>query len=403
MTSFPPSAKSRAVDAIVLGAGAAGLFYAAQAGARGKRTLVLDHSSKPAEKVRISGGGRCNFTNIHTTAQNFMSSNPHFAKSALARYTPWDFVSLMERHGLTWSEKTLGQLFCDQKSTAVIQLLLDEVASGGGEVKLSAPIRDINHSDRGFTVRYEDGEVVAPRLVVATGGLSIPKIGATGLAYDLARRFGHTVIKPEPALVPFTFEGALKEAFASLSGVSAPVRAKAGQGVFDEAMLFTHRGLSGPAMLQVSSYWHEGEAVEVDFFAGSEGSAQLKQLKADHPAKALNAALTQIFPRRLAEYLGQSVDDGSGARLADTSHAQLEAVAARLAAWRVVPAGTEGWRTAEVTRGGVDTADLSSKTLESRHVPGLHFIGECVDVTGWLGGYNFQWAWASAYAAANAD
>lgn len=390
------------LDAIVLGAGAAGLFYAAQAGTRGLKTLVLDHAAKPAEKVRISGGGRCNFTNIHTTAQNFISGNPHFAKSALARYTPWDFVALMERHGLTWHEKTLGQLFCDQKSTAVIQLLLDEVAAGGGQVRLSAPIKDLSHADGRFTVRFEGGAAAAPRLIVATGGLSIPKIGATGLAYEIARRFGHTVIKPEPALVPFTFEGALKEAFAGLSGVSVPVRARAGEGVFDEALLFTHRGLSGPAMLQVSSYWREGEAVEIDLFAGADGTATLRRLKADNPARSLAAALTQMFPRRLAEHVCEAGLAPSASRLADVSHVELDAAAERLSRWQVTPAGTEGWRTAEVTRGGVDTADLSSKTLESRHVPGLHFIGECVDVTGWLGGYNFQWAWASAHAAAEA-
>ncbi|MCR9128295.1 MAG: NAD(P)/FAD-dependent oxidoreductase [Alphaproteobacteria bacterium] len=403
MTRNGSASRSLTLDAIVLGAGAAGLFYAAQAGAGGLRTLVLDHSAKPAEKVRISGGGRCNFTNIHTTAQNFISGNPHFAKSALARYTPWDFVALMERHGLSWHEKTLGQLFCDQKSSAVIQLLLDEVAAGAGDVRLSAPIADIGHADGRFTVRYEGGAATAPRLVVATGGLSIPKIGATGLAYDIARRFGHTVIKPEPALVPFTFEGAEKAAFAGLSGVSAPVRARAGEGVFDEALLFTHRGLSGPAMLQVSSYWHEGEPVEIDLFAGADGSAQLRALKAGHPAKGLGTALTQVFPRRLAEYIAESGLAPAFPRLADASHAELDAAAERLSRWSVTPSGTEGWRTAEVTRGGVDTAGLSSKTLESRHVPGLHFIGECVDVTGWLGGYNFQWAWASAHAAAMAE
>lgn len=389
-------------DAIVLGAGAAGLFYAAQAGARGAATLVLDHSSKPAEKVRISGGGRCNFTNIHTTAQNFISANPHFAKSALARYTPWDFVALVERHGLTWHEKTLGQLFCDQKSTAIIQLLLDEVARGAGLVRLGAPIKHVDHADGLFTIGFEGGAASAPRLIMATGGLSIPKMGATGFAYDIARRFGHTVIHPEPALVPFTFEGALKEAFAGLSGVSAPVRARAGEGVFDEALLFTHRGLSGPAMLQVSSYWREGEPVEIDLFAGADGSAQLRALKADHPAKALSAALAMVLPKRLADYVCESGMVPAASRLADLSHAHLDDGAARLSGWRVRPSGTEGWRTAEVTRGGVDTTELSSKTMESRLVPGLHFIGECVDVTGWLGGYNFQWAWASAHAAAQA-
>ncbi len=402
MEAQPPARGPEPYDAIVLGAGAAGLFYAAQAGARGSRVLVLDHSAKPAEKVRISGGGRCNFTNIHTAPENFLSANPHFARSALARYSPWDFVALMERHGLTWHEKTLGQLFCDQKSTAVIQLLLDEVAAGGGTVRLSSPIRGLDHGDGRFAVRFDGGAAQAPRLVVATGGLSIPKIGATGLAYDIARRFGHAVIKPEAALVPFTFEGALKEAFAGLAGVAAPVRARAGEGVFDEAMLFTHRGLSGPAMLQVSSFWHDGEAVDVDLFAGADGAAALRGLKAEHPGKSLTAALTTLFPRRLAEYLEASRMIPSVQRLADASHAVLDAAAQRLSHWSLTPAGTEGWRTAEVTRGGVGTAGLSSKTLESRTVPGLFFIGECVDVTGWLGGYNFQWAWASANAAAEA-
>ena len=389
-------------DAIVLGAGAAGLFYAARAGARGLSTLVLDHSAKPAEKVRISGGGRCNFTNIHTAPENFLSANPHFAKSALARYTPWDFVALVEQHGLSWHEKTLGQLFCDQKSTAIIDLLLSEVRAGGGQVRLSSPIRDIDHADGQFTVRFDGGTARAPRLIVATGGLSIPKIGASAFAYDLARRFGHEIISPEPGLVPFTFEGTRKEAFAAMSGVAVPVRARAGQGVFDEAMLFTHRGLSGPAMLQVSSYWHEGEPVEIDLFAGADGAAALRTLKADHPAKSLGAALAALFPKRLAEHIAATDPAGAIPRLADAGHFALDAAAARLSAWAVTPSGTEGWRTAEVTRGGIDTAGLSSKTLESRTVPGLHFIGECVDVTGWLGGYNFQWAWASANAAAQA-
>jgi predicted Rossmann fold flavoprotein len=389
-------------DAIVLGAGAAGLFYAARAGSRGLKAVVIDHSAKPGEKIRISGGGRCNFTNIYAEPECFLSANPHFAKSALARYTPWDFVALMERHGLSWHEKTLGQLFCDQKSTAVIQLLLDEVAAGGGEVRLSSPVRDLAHADGRFKVTSETGVLQAPRLIVATGGLSIPKIGASGLAYDIARQFGHTVFKPQPALVPFTMEGALKDAFAGLSGVSTQVRAQAGEGVFDEAMLFTHRGLSGPAMLQVSSYWRDGDAVMVDLFAGADGFETLKTLKAQHPAKSLSAALCTLLPRRLVEELERSGRIPALARLADAPHATLEQAAQNLQAWSITPSGTEGWRTAEVTIGGVDTAGLSSKTLESNTVKGLHFIGECVDVTGWLGGYNFQWAWASAEAAAGA-
>jgi hypothetical protein len=395
--------QSKIYDAVVLGAGAAGLFYAAQAGALGLSVRVLDHSSKPAEKIRISGGGRCNFTNLGTRASCFLSQNPHFAKSALARYTPTDFLALMERHGLSWHEKTLGQLFCDQKSGAIIQMLLDEMQSVGAELKLGVEIRQVRHADGAFHLETSQGPVKAQRLIVATGGLSIPKIGASSFAYDLARQFGHEVITPEPALVPLTFEGQIKEQFASLSGVATPVIARAGQGRFEEAMLFTHRGLSGPAILQVSSYWSPGEEIGIDLFAGQSGADQLKALKRDMPMKSLSKALETLLPKRLVDYMAQSGLMPDWPRLADVSHADLEALARTLSDWRLKPAGTEGWRTAEVTRGGVDTDGLSSKTMESRRVSNLYFIGECVDVTGWLGGYNFQWAWASAYAAAQAS
>ena len=395
--------QSKIYDAVVLGAGAAGLFYAAQAGALGLSVRVLDHSSKPAEKIRISGGGRCNFTNLGTRASCFLSQNPHFAKSALARYTPTDFLALMERHGLSWHEKTLGQLFCDQKSGAIIQMLLDEMESVGAELKLGVEIRQVRHADDAFHLETSQGPVNAQRLIVATGGLSIPKIGASSFAYDLARQFGHEVITPEPALVPLTFEGQIKEQFASLSGVATPVIARAGQGRFEEAMLFTHRGLSGPAILQVSSYWSPGEEIGIDLFAGQSGADQLKALKRDMPMKSLSKALETLLPKRLVDYMAQSGLMPDWPRLADVSHADLEALARTLSDWRLKPAGTEGWRTAEVTRGGVDTDGLSSKTMESRIVSNLYFIGECVDVTGWLGGYNFQWAWASAYAAAQAS
>ncbi|MBC40044.1 MAG: aminoacetone oxidase family FAD-binding enzyme [Oceanicaulis sp.] len=395
--------QSKIYDAVVLGAGAAGLFYAAQAGALGLSVRVLDHSSKPAEKIRISGGGRCNFTNLGTRASCFLSQNPHFAKSALARYTPTDFLALMERHGLSWHEKTLGQLFCDQKSGAIIQMLLDEMESVGAELKLGVEIRQVRHADGAFHLETSQGPVKAQRLIVATGGLSIPKIGASSFAYDLARQFGHEVITPEPALVPLTFEGQIKEQFASLSGVATPVIARAGQGRFEEAMLFTHRGLSGPAILQVSSYWSPGEEIGIDLFAGQFGADQLKALKRDMPMKSLSKALETLLPKRLVDYMAQSGLMPDWPRLADVSHADLEALARTLSDWRLKPAGTEGWRTAEVTRGGVDTDGLSSKTMESRIVSNLYFIGECVDVTGWLGGYNFQWAWASAYAAAQAS
>jgi predicted Rossmann fold flavoprotein len=395
--------QSKIYDAVVLGAGAAGLFYAGQAGALGLSVLVLDHSSKPAEKIRISGGGRCNFTNLGTKASCFLSRNPHFAKSALARYTPQDFLALMERHGLSWHEKTLGQLFCDQKSGAIIQMLLDEMKAVGAVLKLGVEIISVRQSDGVFHLDTSQGPVTAQRLIVATGGLSIPKIGASSFAYDLARQFGHEVITPEPALVPLTFEGQIKEQFASLSGVATPVIARAGEGRFEEAMLFTHRGLSGPSILQVSSYWSPGDEIGIDLFAGQSGADQLKALKRDMPMKSLSKALETVLPKRLVEHLGLTGLLPDWPRLADVSHADLEALARQLSDWRLKPAGTEGWRTAEVTRGGVDTAKLSSKTMESQIIPNLYFIGECVDVTGWLGGYNFQWAWASAYAAAQAS
>lgn len=395
-------ARKHQYDAIVLGAGAAGLFCAARAGRRGLSVLVLDHAAKPAEKVRISGGGRCNFTNLDTAPDRFLSENPHFAKSALARYTPQDFLSLMLEHDLSWHEKTLGQLFCDQRSGAIIKMLLDELDAAGGALRLATPIGDVTRTGAHFRVATEAGEFEAERLVVATGGLSIPKMGATGFAYDLARRFGHDIVTPRPALVPFTVEGALKEDFAALAGVATPVSAHAQGPAFTEAMLFTHRGLSGPAMLQASSYWQEGGEVVIDFFAGQDGAEILKALKAEHPMRTLSSVLETRLPRRLVEYFAANGTIAPHARLADASHRDLERAASALSAFAVRPSGTEGWRTAEVTAGGIDTAGLSSKTMRSRHVNGLYFIGECVDVTGWLGGYNFQWAWASAAACAEA-
>ncbi|MBB38878.1 MULTISPECIES: NAD(P)/FAD-dependent oxidoreductase [Hyphomonas] len=394
------AAKPLSYDAIVLGAGAAGLFCAARIGQAGQRVLVLDHAAKPAEKVRISGGGRCNFTNLETAANRFISQNPHFAKSALARYTPWDFTSLMAAYGLTWHEKTLGQLFCDQKSGAIIKMLLDELDKGQGELRLGTQITAVTHADGVFTVETGAGAFTAPKLVVATGGLSIPKMGASGLAYDIARQFGHDIVPTRAALVPFVFTGADHEDFASISGVACDVRAAAGGVAFEEAMLFTHRGLSGPAILQVSSYWQPGEAVQLTLLPGTDIAGQLKETKQGRPMQTLAAALEGLFAKRLAELVLRRERLSPTARLADQSHATLDKLAASLTAWQVRPAGTEGYRTAEVTVGGVDTGGLSSRTMESRHVPGLHFIGECVDVTGWLGGYNFQWAWASAAAAA---
>lgn len=392
---------SNSYDVIVLGAGAAGLFCAGRLGQAGKRVIVLDHAKKPAEKVRISGGGRCNFTNIHTSPSNFLSENPHFAKSALARYTPYDFMDLLTQHDITWHEKTLGQLFCDGKSGQIIQMLLDELTRGDGALAVETEVLGVETCGAGYTVKTPAGELQCEQLVIATGGLSIPKMGATGFAYDVARQFGHDVIETEPALVPFTFAGADHEDFAAISGVACPVRALAGQGAFDEAMLFTHRGLSGPAILQVSSYWSPGDAVTIDLFQGQDAFERLKKMKADAPRQKLPQAMEAVFMKRLVAMLvarGALPDE----RLADLSHKVLEQVAHDLSAWVLKPAGTEGWRTAEVTRGGIDTNGLSSRTMESQKQAGLYFIGECVDVTGWLGGYNFQWAWASAAAAAEA-
>ncbi|WP_366524219.1 NAD(P)/FAD-dependent oxidoreductase [Henriciella sp.] len=390
-------------ETVVLGAGAAGLLCGARAGARGGSVLVIDHAKKPAEKVRISGGGRCNFTNIHTTAANFISENPHFAKSALARYTPWDFVELMARHELTWHEKTLGQLFCDQKSGAIIRMLLDELDAAGGELRLETQVSGVRHADGRFHVTTDAGEVSARNLVVATGGLSIPKMGASGFAYELARQFGHDVIATRPALVPLTFSGALKDTFSSLSGVATTVDAVAERGPdFHEAMLFTHRGLSGPAMLQVSSYWRETEPVSIDLAPGQPLTDALREARETSPRTSLKSWLSTWLPGRFAEHVATWPSVPGTKQLANLSNNEIEAIAVALKKWQVVPTGTEGWRTAEVTAGGVDTEGLSSRSLESKHLPGLYFIGECVDVTGWLGGYNFQWAWASAAAAAEA-
>ena len=387
-------------DTIVLGAGAAGLFHAGLAGQRGRRVLVLDHAKRPADKVRISGGGRCNFTNLETRADRFLGQNLHFAKSALARYTPWDFISLMAAHGLTYTEKHKGQLFCDQKSGAIIQMLLDECDKGSAEIRLSTEISGVTHQDGRFLVETRSGAVSGQRLVVATGGLSIPKMGATALAYDIARQFGHDIVETRPGLVPFTFSGELGEKFAAISGVAAPVIASVPGARFEEDLLFTHRGLSGPAALQTSSYWTSGEPLSLCLQTSEDMNAALRAAKQDSPKQTFVKALEAHVPARLAALLAEVGPIAQDARLADLSHAAIDEFAAFLKDWRVTPMGTEGYRTAEVTVGGISTDGLNQKTMESRHVPGLYFIGECVDVTGWLGGYNFQWAWASAHAAA---
>lgn len=385
-------------DAIILGAGAAGLMCAAQAGQRGKRVLLVDHAPEPGRKIVISGGGRCNFTNIHTAPDRYLSENPHFARSALSRYTAQDFLTLVERHGIAWHEKTLGQLFCDGSARQIVAMLVDECARGAVDLRCDASIGEVSHADGLFRIALREESVRAPALVIATGGPSIPKMGATGFAYDLARQFGLKVVQPRPALVPLKLppEEAL---FRELSGVSTPVIARCGKGRFSEAALFTHRGLSGPAILQVSSYWHRGEDVGIDFVPDRE-SGWLLAAKRARPRAALRRVLEDAVPGRLAEALSQrlAVEGDLGSQ----SDKALAAAERRLRDWRFTPDGSEGFAKAEVTAGGIDTRGLSSKTMEAVKVPGLYAIGEAVDVTGWLGGYNFQWAWASGFAAAQA-
>lgn len=387
----------RTFDAIIIGAGAAGMFCAALAGQRGRRVLLIDHSPEPGRKILISGGGRCNFTNIGATAENFLSANPHFAKSALGRFTPADFIALVERHHIAWHEKTLGQLFCDGSSKQIVAMLLDECAAGGVETAFGHAAK-VEHRDSVFHVSFGGATAQAPALVLASGGLSIPKLGATSFAYDVARRFGIKIVEPRPALVPLTLSGD-QALFKTLSGVSANVVARAGKGKFREAALFTHRGLSGPAILQVSSYWRHGEQVAVNFLP-DQRTGWLRQAKRDEPRTTFRRILGRALPDRLAETLAEQLT--LGGELANIPDRALEAAERRLADWQFTPNGSEGFAKAEVTIGGISTAELSSQTMQSKRVPGLYAIGEAVDVTGWLGGYNFQWAWASAHAAAQA-
>ena len=384
------------VKTLILGAGAAGLHCAAFSG---PDTLVVDHAKAPGEKIRISGGGRCNFTNTGTSAGNFISQNPHFAKSALARYTQWDFIDLVDRHGIAWHEKTLGQLFCDDTAKDIIAMLLAEMAPTA-QLWLQTTVGNIAYDGTQFRVAIKrNGQpqiVTADALVVATGGKSIPKMGATGLAYDIAHQFDLNVTDTRAALVPFTFSD---EKFKTLAGVAAPVRVTTADNTsFDEAMLFTHRGLSGPAVLQASSYWHSGEDITVAL-APTLANA-LRDHRNTDGRKALTTVLAGHLPARLVDFLSGDMD--LTGNVADLSDKRIDTLADALNAWQLRPSGTEGYRTAEVTAGGVDTNDLSSKTMEAKKVPGLYFIGEAVDVTGWLGGYNFQWAWSSAYAAGTA-
>ena len=388
-------------DAVVIGAGAAGMMCAAVAGQRGARVLLMDHAEKLAEKIRISGGGRCNFTNVNAGPGNFISENPAFCRSALARYTPADFIALVKRHGIRFHEKHKGQLFCDESSEQVIDLLVAECDAGGVRWMRPVTVEQIGKAGELLEVATSKGVQAARRVVVATGGLSIPKIGATDFGYRIARQFGLRIVEPRPALVPLTFDAAQWAPFVQLAGVSLEVDARCDGGRFDEDLLFTHRGLSGPAILQISSFWQPGAEIELNLaprFAGDALAEAMLDLKRSSRQTLANA-LAGLLPRRLAEGWLQSQGTDGTQRLPDVPDRTLRALAQSLRQWRLKPAGSEGYRKAEVTRGGVATDELSQATLEAKRVPGLHFIGEVVDVTGWLGGYNFQWAWSSGHAA----
>jgi predicted Rossmann fold flavoprotein len=385
-------------DAIILGAGAAGLMAALTAGQRGLRVLLIDHADEPGKKILISGGGRCNFTNIHTAADRYISENAHFARSALARYTPAEFIALVGKHGIAWHEKTLGQLFCDGSARAIVDMLMFECREGGVTFSFGKPVSAVDLTDGVYRVSVDGVEHRTPSLVLATGGLSIPKMGATGFSLELARKFGLPVVQTRPALVPFTL-GEDEALFRSLSGVSAEVIARAGKAAFREAALFTHRGLSGPAMLQVSSYWEHRSAIHVDFLPDSAGDWLLEEKRA-RPKATLRSTLARRLPERLAETLAERL--AVEGELGNCRDAGLKSAQERLARWAFEPNGTEGYAKAEVMAGGISTRALSQKTMEASKVPGLFAIGEAVDVTGWLGGYNFQWAWASGRAAGEA-
>ena len=384
-------------DVLVIGAGAAGLMCGIEAGRRGRRVIVIDHAAKPAEKIRISGGGRCNFTNLNVSPKQFLSQNPHFCVSALKRFTQQHFIARVDARGIAWHEKTLGQLFCDGSARQIIDMLLDDLKVAGGEVRLGVEPGTVLREGDGFRTGTSAGDIHALSVVIATGGKSIPKMGASGYAYDIARAFGLNVVTPRPALVPFTLEPPKLAPVSQLAGVSVTARVTCGITSFEEGLLFTHRGLSGPAILQASSYWREGEEIVIDLAHGHDVFETLKRERRERPRLQLENALAHLTPRRLADQIAARTFGAM--RLADLSDAKLREVAAMVNAWRIVPDGTEGWRTAEVTLGGVDTDALSSRTMEVRKAPGLYFIGECVDVTGWLGGYNFQWAWSSGWAA----
>lgn len=385
----------RDYDVTIIGAGAAGMMAAAVAGRRGRRVLLIDHADRPGDKIRISGGGRCNFTHLYSNPGNFISENPHFCKSALSRYTPYDFLALIESYGISWEEKAKGQLFCQGKSTQVVDMLLQECRDAGVEMRLGTTVLGVDRIGDGFVVTTETQTLSCDHLVIATGGPSIPKMGASRFGYQIAEQFGLGIVEPVPALVPLTFTDEAAAPLKALSGVAVDVAVQNDRARFDEPLLFTHRGLSGPAILQISSYWEPGEAILVDLAPDMDALAQLKSDRTARPRLSPEAWLSERLPSRLAEHIaiGTRYD-----RLADMPDRELLNLALQVKEWRIKPAGSEGYRKAEVTRGGVDTDGLSSRTMEAKSVPGLYFIGEVVDVTGHLGGHNFQWAWASGVA-----
>lgn len=384
-------------DVVVIGAGAAGMMCAAEAAKRDRTVLVIDHARAPGKKIRISGGGRCNFTNIHTSPKNFISQNPHFCISALKRYTQHDFVSLVKSHGIAFHEKTLGQLFCDGSATQIIALLLEEMKRYGAQLRLNTRVEKIEKAGEGFVVALGDGAIRCVSLVVASGGKSIPKMGASGLGYEIAAQFGLRIVETRPALVPLTFEPNMLERLRPLVGVAVDAAVSCGKARFEEALLFTHRGISGPAILQISSFWREGDEIAIALAPQIDVFEALRAARTENGRQALQTALAALLPKKLAQTIAGQL--GASGHLADMPDTQLRRVEAGINGWRVKPAGSEGYRTAEVTLGGVDTRDLDSRTMAAKAVPGLYFIGEVVDVTGWLGGYNFQWAWSSGWCA----
>jgi len=392
-----PASRATDYDVLVVGGGAAGLMCALTAGRRGRRVLVVEHANRIGKKILMSGGGRCNFTNTGTLPENFLSANPHYCKSALTRYTPADFIALVERHGIAYHEKELGQLFCDESSKLIVRMLLDECADAGVRVETGCSIQQASRVDGGFSIASTHGTFVVPSLVVASGGLSIPSMGASGFGYELARQFGHTVLPTRAGLVPLTLSGTHSERLQDLSGVALPVQATCNGQRFRNFMLITHRGLSGPSILQISSYWQPGDALHLNLLPDGDAHEHLREQQLVRPAAELRTVLGDVLPKRFAQRLCETWLPSRPMR--QYNEPQLRAIAAILQRWPVVASGTEGYRTAEVTLGGVDTRELSSSTMQSRRVPGLYFIGEVVDVTGWLGGYNFQWAWASGHAA----